>query len=269
MQITTLTNDAIRRCLPNVLTEVEGETPLAEKLAPFISSAKVWLETEYLGPEDFLSAPHNNFAMSILVVKAVADALPSLDLVVTPTGMAVVSTDTMAPASKERVERLINALMERVRAAIPTLLDYCHTYEVWRKSERGRYFCATFIGLRDCAGLDISYEEARRRAILVESALADRYLGHAMLDTLREDYHSHAITRSNSLVNLIIATITNLISFKSFDRVFDPNRLWHAVCPIANEFKYHPIYKTIWEQEMADIFNAMGFKNNIKGGFYF
>lgn len=269
MQITTQTNDAIRRYLPNVLTEVEGETPLAEKLAPFVDSAKVWLETEYLGPEDFLSAPHNNFAMSILVVKAVADALPSLDLVVTPTGMAVVSTDTMAPASKERVERLINSLMERVRAAIPTLLDYCHTYEVWRKSERGRYFCATFIGPRDCAGLDIQYDEARRRALLVESALADRYLGHNMLNALRDDYHCGAVSRANSLVNLIIATVTNLIAIKDFDRALDQNALWHASRPVINGLKYHPDYKSLWEPEMAEMFDAMGFKNDIKGGFYF
>lgn len=269
MQITTLTNDAIRRYLPNVLTEVEGETPLAEKLTPFIESAKVWLETEYLGPEDFLSWQHNELAMGILVCKAVADALPSLDLVVTPTGMAVVSTDTMAPASKERVERLINSLQEHIRAAIPTLLDYCHTYEVWLKSERGRYFCATFISPRDCAGLDISYDEARRRAILVESALADRYLGHDMLDALRADYHCGAVSRSNPLVNLIIATVTNLIAIKEFDRGLDQNALWHASRPIVNELTYHPTYKNMWESKMGAIYNAMGFKNDIKGGFYF
>ena len=269
MQITTLTNDAIRRCLPNVLTEVEGETPLAEKLAPFIDSAKTWLESEYLGPEDFLCASHNEFAMSILVCKAVADALPSLDLVVTPTGMAVVSTDTMAPASKERVERLINSLQGRIRAAIPTLLDYCHTYAEWCKSERGQYFCATFIGPRDADGIHMPYEEARRRALLVESALADSYLGHDLMDTLRDDYNYGAVSRSNSLVNLIIATVTTLIAIKEFDRGLDQNALWHASRPIVNELTYHPTYKNMWESKMGAIYNAMGFKNNIKGGFYF
>lgn len=269
MQITTLTNDDIRRYLPNVLTEVEGETPLAEKLAPFINSAKNWLETEYLGPDDFLCWQHNELAMGILVCKAVAAALPSLDLVVTPTGMAVVSTDTMAPASKERVERLINSLQEHIHAAIPTLLDYCHTYAEWCKSERGQYFCATFIGPRDADCIGMPYEEARRRAILVESALADRYLGHDMMGALRDDYNYRAVSRSNSLVNLVIATVTNLIAIKDFNRGLDQNALWHASRPIVNELNYHPTYKNMWEASMGDIYNAMGFKNDIKGGFYF
>lgn len=270
MKTDNLTSETLRRYIPNVFAEVEGETPLADKLAPFIDSARVWLETEYLGPDDFLSDAHNDFALRLLVAKAVADAVPSLDLVVTPTGMAVVNTDTLAPASKDRVERLISSLLERVRKGIPVLLDLCRTYESWRLSERGRYFGASFISSpRDCEGLDISFEEARRRAILVEGAMADRYLGRTMLDTLRDDYNSGAVTRGNSLVNLLIATLTNIIPAPDYERVFDQNALWHAACPVLNELPRHAKYIQLWEAEMGDRFKSFGFVNDIKGGYYF
>lgn len=271
MKTDKLTGEAIHKYIPNVLTAVEGETPFAEKLAPFIDSAKVWIETEYLGPDDFLSEAHNDFALKILVAKALADALPSLDLVFTPTGIAVVNTETLAPASKERVERLINSLREQVRKCIPTLIRICNTYPEWKTSERGLFFRATFIRPSDVEngihGLEnVSYEEIRLRAISAETKIAERYLGRSFLNALRNDYNEDVITREHTLVSLVLSAIMSLIVR---EMPFDQNRIWHAVRPIINELKYYPDYETLWLHDMGGQFNNQGFVNDIKGGFYF
>lgn len=274
MRTDNLTNEIIGKYIPNVLTEVEGETPLAEKLSPFIELAKLWLETEYLGFEDFLSEAHNEFAQKIIVKKAFADAVPSLDLVVTPTGMAVVNTDSMVPASKERVERLINSLREQVRKCIPTLLDFCRNYEEWRQSERGQYFSSTFLNYPpECYGIreleNLSYEDLRLRAMVVERELADRYLGRQFMDKLRTDYSARAVNRSHPLVGAMLSSVLSLITPPDSGHVVDQNRLWHAAHIVINELKFHPDYKQFWESEMGAQFNNQGFVNDIKGGFFF
>lgn len=270
MNTINLTEEVIKNYIPNILTEVEGEIPLAKKLAPYIKSAKQWLETEYLGHDDFLRDSHNDLALKIIVNKAFADAIPSLDLIITPSGMAVINTDNMAPASKERVERLVASLRDYVRANVWSLLDICFTYEDWRRSERGQYFCASFINSpKRCADLDMSFEEARRRAIVAEAELAERYLGREMMNTLRSDYCSGVLADGISLVTLIHNSLIRIISLPDSNRVFDQNRLWHTARPILNELNYHPEYKKLWESEMGDKFNTKGFVNNVKGGFFF
>ena len=64
--------------------------------------------------------------MRVVVTKAYADALPSLDIVVTPTGIGVVNTETIAPASKERVERLVKPLRDILHDNPTLLVDLCH-----------------------------------------------------------------------------------------------------------------------------------------------
>lgn len=274
MKTTSLDNDAVRRYIPNVLAEAEGETPLADKLAPFVESAKVWLEKEYLGPDDFLSDAHNEYALKILVTKAFADAVPSLDLVVTPSGMGVISTDSLAPASKERVERLVKSLNDYVDTNVLTLLDICRNYEAWRLSERGRYYCATFVSspldckyVREFVG--VSYDEIRSRAIVAESKLADRYLGRQMMDTLRDDYNSGKLDKGHPLVTAVRVAVLTLVTSDMGVPMLDQNRLWHVTQHVLRELRYYPEYHKLWDTEMHDRFAAPGFVNDIKGGFYF
>lgn len=275
MNTTNLTNETIRRYIPNVLTEVEGETPLAEKLAPFIASAKVWLESEFLGPEDFLSEAHNDFALKILVVKAFADAVPSLDLVVTPTGMAVVSTDNLAPASKERVERLISSLRDYVRVNLYSLVKICKGYPEWIKSPRGQYFCSTFASISDCKDFQNSvfgtFDIMRDKCISAERAMAEEYLGYDLMDRLKKDYHCETLQPVPRLFALMHNAVLTLYSADESKSPECPWRdmVWRVCRPIVNELNLYPEYKDTWEAEMGDKFKTPGFVNDIKGGFYF
>lgn len=274
MKTDNLTSDTIGKYIPNVMTEVAGEKPLADKLAPYVESAKLWLESEYLGTDDFLSDAHNDFALKIIVAKAFADAVPSLDLIVTPTGMAVINTDNLAPASKERVERLISSLRDYVRVNVALLLDICRTYETWRQSERGRYFGASFINSpADYESIDalkdFSYGEVRFRCVIAEAELADRYLGRKLMASLRNDFNCGALSKSHALISAIRSAVLALIVPSKDKVMIDQNRLWHVARPILNELNYYPDLKELWASEMGDKFASQSFVNNVKGGFYF
>lgn len=276
MNTDKLTNKNIRQYIPNVLTEVAGETPLAEKLAPFIGSARIWLETEYLGPDDFLSEAHNDYALRILVAKAMADAVPSLDLVVTPTGMAVVNTDSMAPASKERVERLINSLRSYVRVNLCTLVEICKKYPQWLKSLQGKYFCSSFVTLSDCSDFQDSifgtFDPMHDRCLVIERAMAEEYLGFRLMDRLRLDYHTGSLQPGCRLYGFLHHAVLSLYEedvTQSAPECSWRNLLWRVCRPIVNELNLAPEYKEIWELEMGAKFNQPGFVNDIKGGFYF
>lgn len=273
MKTDNLTADTIGRYIPNLLTEVEGETPLAEKLAPFISSAKIRLERDFLGPDDFLSDAHNELALKILVAQAFADAVPSLDLVVTPNGMAVINTDNLAPASKERVERLIASLRDYVRVNLDLLVEICRTYPQWRRSERGQYYCSTFLSsLSDSWDIpsmkDAHYDHVRLCCIVIENELADRYLGREFIKKLRDEYNSGVIPKSHPLIAAIRAADLAMLGAVG-GALFDQNRLWRAARPVLNELNNWPEYKAAWEAEMEDKFKVPAFVNNIKGGYYF
>ena len=271
MNIDSLTPEFVSAHTPNSICEVEGETPLYDRLRPFLDSAKEWLELEYLGHEDFLSEAHNTLALKILVSKALADAIPSLDLVITPTGMGVISTESMAPASKERVERLIESLRSYVKAQLIVLVDVCRRYPLWRTSRQGEYFCGIFLS--DPRGLTIvpdrhfDFKYVRECCTKIEAEMAQRYLGHKLMATLLDHYNNGIIRHSHPLLSLIRSAEVALIDKGT--AYIDQNRLWHLCRPIIHDLRLYPEYHEIWEAEMGDQFNNRGFVNDIKGGFYF
>lgn len=273
MNTDSITTDTIGKYIPNVLSEVEGETPLFDKLAPFIVSSRMHLESDILGHDDFLSPAHNELALKIIVAEAFADAAPSLDIVVTPSGLGVINTDNLAPASKERVERLIASLRTYVESNRKLLIDLCRLYPAWRASERGRYFCTSFICspkyCEDVPGLELMpFDTARRRAIIAEGKLANSYLGRQMMDQLRSDFYDGTVGEDHPLVAVVRDAVLALMSPAAAHR-FDLNRLWHAAEPVVYELSYYPDYYKLWQEEVGNRFGDPGFKNDIKGGFYF
>lgn len=268
MNINQLDSCLIREFIPNVLLEVEGETPIDDKLAPWIQSAKDWLESEYLGPGDFLSEQDNYRALRIVVLKALADAVPSLDLVVTPTGFGVINTETIAPASKERVERLLESLKRKVDDELDILIEFCHQYPEWRESERGKYFCATFLSvIRDWRRMDFdSFDAMRSEAMNVEALMEEQCFGHDLMTRLRDEFNSRKPYTWHPLADPVRAAVIDVVY-----RINKPliPAIWHKCRPIIEMLRRYPGYYDIWEKEMGDKFHPEKFKNDIKGSFYF
>lgn len=268
MKIDQINDKFIKECIPNIILEVEGETPFADKLTPWIQSAKDWLESEYLGPDDFLNERDNARALRIVIMKAFADAVPSLDLVVTPTGFGVVNTETVAPASKERIERLIESLRNKVNDDLDILLEFCHQYPEWRESERGKYFCATFLSARrDWRRMVFdSYDAMRTEALHVEALMEEQCFGHDLMTRLRDEFNSRKPYATHPLADPVRAAVIDVVY--RIDKPLIPT-IWHKCRPVIEMLKRYPEYYDIWEKEMGDKFNPERFKNDIKGSFYF
>ena len=146
MKIIT-SDEQLRMLIPNVLTTVEGEPTLFDKLAPFLESAEDWAKqnfvpeeifdeiagTESLGLNERLKFPLER----MVACHAYMTAIPSLDLVLTPNGFGIVSNQNVAPASRERVEHLITSLESQRDSAIEQLLLRLASRDDWQESEQG------------------------------------------------------------------------------------------------------------------------------------
>lgn len=281
MTLPTPDAKTIRKYIPNVMLEVDDETTLAAKLEPFVESAQLWLERDYTGAEDFLSPAHKQLALKIVILRAFADAAPSLDLIITPSGMGVVSTESVAPASKERVERLISSLNDMVEANIALLIDICRTYPQWRKSDRGRFYCQCFLSspsdlrLLPDRGESTTFASVLSLCFSFENEMGRRYLGKELLGRLREEYHAGTLTDTHPLVAAIRAADVALVSYRltvkapEHDLLWTNEIMWKYVQRFLYELDYYEDYKKIWTEEMGERFNPPPFENSIKGAFYF
>ena len=62
------TNEQLTALLPNIAVTVKGETPLIDKLAPFLNAAEQWVN-EYFVPEQMLNEIVNDANRSSLFIK--------------------------------------------------------------------------------------------------------------------------------------------------------------------------------------------------------
>lgn len=182
--------------LPNNLISVEGEESLANKVAPYVSDAFIWLSQELLGDTiDDLDETTSQLAMRAVVMRAVIAAVPALDLVVTPSGFGVVSSSSLAPASKERVKRLIDSLSTSLDSILVSLFELLQASSKWRESRIGSELCGTLTTLRDAirvnapGGLFDRFRFLREVASDICSVLATQYLGNDLMRQLTYDAH--------------------------------------------------------------------------------
>lgn len=99
---------------------------------------------------DFISHPADGVESAALAVaryvsvSAYLRAVPQLDLVITANGFGVVSNSNVAPASSERVERLLDSLRRAESESIDSLLDILRAFPEWNLSPAA---CSSFSSL--------------------------------------------------------------------------------------------------------------------------
>ena len=138
------TDEQLRMLIPHVFATAEGEPTLFEILSPFIETAEQWAidtfvpdaifdeiaEDDGFGPNERL-----RFSLEKLVAcQAYMTAIPSLDLVLTPNGFGIVSNQNIVPASRERVDALINSLESQRDSAIEALILRLSSRTDWQQS---------------------------------------------------------------------------------------------------------------------------------------
>ena len=196
------TDEQLRLLIPNILATAEGEPTLIEKLYPFLETAEQWAidtfvpdaifdeiaEDDGFGPNERLRFPLEK----LVACQAYMTAIPSLDLVLTPNGFGIVSNQNIVPASRERVNALMNSLESQRDSAIEALILRLSSRTDWQQSAQGKYFGATMFPLLNlCRRLAIrehiwdSYQQLHDRLIKIENVLADTYFSQEQMQVFR------------------------------------------------------------------------------------
>lgn len=158
-----ITTDAqLRSHIPNIIASVKGETPLTEKLSLFLDLAEDWVISTFTSTSTFNTicgyTDTNNIRIlccRLVVAEALLRAILSLDIVLTPNGFGIVSTNNIAPASKPRIDRLIGSMLSHRDDCIAALLPELVGASQWLKSPQSDFFGATLfpnLGIVDALG---------------------------------------------------------------------------------------------------------------------
>lgn len=198
-----ITTDAqLRSHLPNIIASVKGETPFIERLTVFLNLAEDWVRTTFTSETTFNticgyteSNPLKVLTSRLVVADALRRAIPSLDIVLSPNGFAVVNTSNLAPASKPRVDRLIGSMLSHRDDCIAALLPGLVGASKWLTSSQADFFGATLFP--DLAIVDSvgnvqgcrwdKYLELRPQVIDLEASLAEEWLSPELMSALRSE----------------------------------------------------------------------------------
>lgn len=81
----------------------------------------------------------------LIVAEALLRAIPSLEIVLTPNGFAVVNTSDLAPASKQRVDRHVGSMLSHRDDCIAALLPELVEASKWLIFSQADFFGATLF----------------------------------------------------------------------------------------------------------------------------
>lgn len=249
-------NTALRSIIPNTLATVPGEPTWYEKMYPYLEAGEMWLQDHITGEKvlNDLEKVSDNTPLKvacakIVVCHALMSAIPSLDVVLTPNGFGIVNTSNIAPASKDRVERLILNIEKERDDNIDAALKRLYGCEGWTTTAQGQFFGATlFPDLTICHRLAIrenkwaSYLRLREKIIKIENVLAETYFSQEQMAVFRskvikqESCHAivmHVIRSIRSLVTMLASDMeVHNQSFYDLVNIIRENDLlfpeWHA-----------------------------------------
>lgn len=197
-----ITNDTdLRRYIPNQVVAVKGEASLFDKIAYWLDTAEQWIFDTFC-PVSVIDAiladnPHSAILHPLAAIaahQALADAIPSLDLVQTVNGFAVVSNQNLAPASRDRVDRLIAAHRSQRDTAISALIPRLAAVPQWRDTPQCGFFRSTLFPtpahirpIASGAATWERYEELHPAIAAAEDRLATEYISPELMQRLRDE----------------------------------------------------------------------------------
>lgn len=263
----------LRKYVPNVLATAKGEASLFDKVMPFLEESELWVFENFLRPQLIDTANSNEISVieRIIVNDAMYHAIPSLDIVLTPNGFGIVSNQNIAPASKERVERLVAQYEKNRDLNILLLLQFLPKHEGWIESEQGQFFSSTlFPNLTVVKNLGISehlwenYLTLRDKIMIEEAELTEEYFGHVLMDCLRKQTITNSF--ATRLHRYISEHIRTYIIYKVKGEKCNRQFLADLITIIRN----NPDDFTEWfESSISELFTPEVFINKKKSSGYF
>ena len=274
-----ITTDAqLRAHIPNIIASVKGETPLIERLTLFLDLAEDWVKTTFTSESTFNTIcgyTDSNLVKILTARLVVADALrraiPSLDIVLTPNGFAVVNTSNLAPASKPRVDRLIGSMLSHRDDCIAALLPGLVGASKWLTSSQADFFGATHfpdLAIVDSVGGASGskwekYLELRPQVIDLEASLAEEWFSPELMSVLRDRNLRQTLPDTDKrFVAEIQAQIVGYLTNGSFST--------RRLADIVNFIRRNPAAFPEWHNSAtAQLFSPPIFKNKKTSAGYF
>lgn len=278
-------NEQLLTMLPNTLTTVKGEVPVYDKMIPFLSATERWL-ADNITSEAVLTAigdleashPTRMLTCQIIAYDAFHRAVPQLDVILTPNGFGIVSNSNIAPASKERIERLMASLLENRNRLLMHLMPLLTAFSGWTESVQGRFFSATmFPNMEVTLRFPRSenrwekYLALREAVIPVEEFFATQYLSKELLDVLRSEVQTgHYRSTAHRTVCRILQAV-EIRCLLSGDPTASMHLEHNALFDIVNTIKDNPEEFPEWHSsKVAELYSPTIFENKKESkGFWF
>lgn len=167
----------------------------------------------------------------IISLSAFLSAIPELDLVLTQSGFAVHSSEKMSPASRQRVDALIQSVNSRLDKATDTLIDYLITTpmydDIWRSTEQFD---------KITAGLISTYSEFKKYALYTPACALNYPKSY---NEFKQHYAGMKISLDTSVASRISQAYTTELLEKYRDRVqlnsYDKKVLEYVRHAVASE----------------------------------
>ena len=267
----------MRQYLPNVFATVKGEVSRFDKVKVDIDLAENWAVNSFTGEvlfSDICSRsaddPLRILSAKLIVTEALRRAIPSLDVVLTPNGFGVVSNQNIAPASKERVDRLIGSLADYRDECIANLLPALSGETKWLTSSQASFFGETLfpdLAITDqVKGTGSKWERylALRPKILdIEASLAEEFFSPELMVRLRNE-----VLRKTHTADLV--RVINAIRGQVVDLLNGGSIRMRDLIDVVNHIRCYPDLFPEWHaSETAKLFAPPVFRNDKKASGYF
>ena len=271
-------DDTLRHYLPNVFATVKGEVSLFDKVKVDIDLAENWVIETFVSTKifDAICGYADDKPIKVITAKLIASealrrAIPSLDLVLTPNGFGVVSNQNIAPASKERVDRLIASLDDYRDECIGNLLPALGGETQWLTSSQASFFGETLfpdLAITDQVKGNGSkwekYLEHHSQVIDLEASLAEEWLSPELMSALRsENLRGDLTAKRSEIVRQVKAQVVGYLRSGSFNS--------RRLADIVNRIRENEDDFPEWHQsETSKLFAPPVFRNEKKSkGYWF
>ena len=272
-------DDTLRQYIPNVFATVKGEVSLFDKVKVDIDLAENWVIETFVSTKTFNTIcgyaddnPIRIITAKLIASEALRRAIPSLDLVLTPNGFGVISNQNVAPASKERVDRLIASLADYRDECIDNLLSALGGESQWLTSSQASFFGETLfpdLAITDQVkgkGTGSKWERylALRPMILdIEASLAEEFFSPELMVRLRNE-----VLRKTHTADL--ARVINAIRGQVVDLLNGGSIRMRDMIDVVNHIRRFPDLFPEWHaSETAKLFSPPIFKNKKEANGYF
>lgn len=269
----------LRRYIPNTFMAVDGEVPLYEKIKKQIEQSESRLRGEITGDYE-LEPQDEELLRQATAYDAMLWSVPALDMVLTPNGFGIVSTNSIAPASRERVSALRQSLTEKRDMSISVLLSRLVREEEYRQTPHGKTATSTLFPipqeLRAIWDKELweNYKEAKHIMEWWEAEAAEEWVSHQLMSRIRE---SNARGEGEAATIEAERKIAAQLKAVEYEYVRDVAKYRRAVKRlnigtmrrVVETIKGNETLYGIWkETETGRRFEYKGYQNDKKSGGY-